>query len=175
MGIQTPAGSVRFGEFELDLRSGELFRTRLRVPLPEQPLRLLELLVEQAGAVVSREDLRARLWPADTFVDFEHGLNAAVKRLRGALRDSADNPRFIQTVPKRGYRFIAPVGVTPGVQAAAPESAKIEAGVSLHGRLKRGSRTVAGVIALASIVGLRTFEAASAFTGSMPRRTPARW
>jgi Tol biopolymer transport system component/DNA-binding winged helix-turn-helix (wHTH) protein len=101
--------SVRFGDFELHLDAGELRRGGNRVSLPEQPLRLLEVLLEHPGVVVSREQLRERLWGADTFVDFEHGLNAAVKRLRDALGDSADTPRFIETVPKRGYRFIATV------------------------------------------------------------------
>jgi DNA-binding winged helix-turn-helix (wHTH) protein len=95
---------ARFAEFELDLRTGELRRRGLLVAVPEQPLRVLELLVRHAGEVVSRDRLRARLWPADTFVDFEHGLNAAVKRLRDILGDAADRPRFVETVPKRGYR-----------------------------------------------------------------------
>jgi Tol biopolymer transport system component len=88
------------------------------VSIPDQPLRVLEVLVEHAGIVVSRERLRARLWPAETFVDFEHGLNAAVKRLRDALGDSADHPRFMETVPKRGYRFVAPVEGLPPPRAA---------------------------------------------------------
>lgn len=99
---------MRFGDFELDVRAGELRRDGARVLLAEQPLRLLEVLLEHPGVVVSREQLRQRLWPADTFVDFEHGLNAAVKRLRDALGDAAEAPRFIETVPKRGYRFVAP-------------------------------------------------------------------
>jgi Tol biopolymer transport system component/DNA-binding winged helix-turn-helix (wHTH) protein len=114
-------GRVRFAEFELDLDVGELRRRGVPVSIPDQPLRVLELLVEHAGSVVSREQLRARLWPADTFVDFEHGLNAAVKRLRDALGDSADRPRFIETVPKRGYRFVAPVeGLAPPPSAEDP-------------------------------------------------------
>jgi Tol biopolymer transport system component/DNA-binding winged helix-turn-helix (wHTH) protein len=108
---------ARFAEFELDLGAGELRRRGVLVAIPEQPLRVLELLVERAGVVVSRDQLRARLWPADTFVDFEHGLNAAVKRLRDVLGDSAERPRFIDTVPKRGYRFIAPV---EGLEPSAP-------------------------------------------------------
>ena len=114
MDASAPEARARFAEFELDLRAGELRRRGIAVAIPEQPLRVLELLVERAGVVVSREQLRARLWPADTFVDFEHGLNAAVKRLRDVLGDSAERPRFIETVPKRGYRFIAPVeGLEP--------------------------------------------------------------
>ena len=100
---------ARFADFELDLDAGELRKGGARASIPEQPLRLLEELLEHPGVIVSREQLRAKLWPADTFVDFEHGLNAAVKRLRDVLGDSADQPRFIETVPKRGYRFIAPI------------------------------------------------------------------
>ncbi len=106
---------VRFGVFELDLRSGELRKAGARISLPEQPFRVLALLLEQPGQLVTREELRARLWAAETFVDFEHGLNAVVKRLRDALGDSADAPRFVETLPRRGYRFIAPVnGVAVG-------------------------------------------------------------
>ena len=106
---------VTFGVFELDLRSGELRKAGARISLPEQPFRVLALLLEQPGQLVTREELRARLWAAETFVDFEHGLNAAVKRLRDALGDSADTPRFVETLPRRGYRFIAPVdGVAVG-------------------------------------------------------------
>jgi Tol biopolymer transport system component/DNA-binding winged helix-turn-helix (wHTH) protein len=100
---------VCFDVFQLDLRAGELHREGRRVKLQEQPFRVLFLLMERAGGVVSREELREKLWPADTFVDFDHGLNSAVARLREALRDSAEKPRFIETVAKRGYRFIAPV------------------------------------------------------------------
>jgi DNA-binding winged helix-turn-helix (wHTH) protein/Tol biopolymer transport system component len=101
--------TVRFGLFEADLQSGELRRDGQKVRLQEQPYQLLVLLLEKRGEVVTREDLRAKLWPADTFVDFDHGLNAAVKRLRDALGDSAENPRFVETLARRGYRFIAPV------------------------------------------------------------------
>ena len=100
---------VRFGAFELDLRAGELRKAGVRVNLQEQPFKVLECLVEQPGELVTREELRQRLWQDDTFVDFEHGVNAAVKRLRETLGDSAETPRFIETLPRRGYRFIAPV------------------------------------------------------------------
>ena len=100
---------VRFGLFELNPSSGELLREGRRVRLQEQPFRILTLLLERRGELVTREDLRQRLWPSDTFVDFDDGLNAAVKRLRFALGDSPENPRFIETIPRRGYRFIAPV------------------------------------------------------------------
>jgi len=100
---------ARFGPFELDLRSGELTSNGRRQTLPEQPLALLKALLERPGELVTRDELRHQLWPGDTFVDFEHGLNAAVKRVRDVLGDSADTPRFIETVPRRGYRFLAPV------------------------------------------------------------------
>src|SRR5579863_9740736 len=99
----------RFGQFQLDLANRELLRQGVRVRLQDQPFRLLTILLERAGEVVSREELRQRLWPADTYVEFDGSLNAALKRLRAALGDAADNPIFIETIPKRGYRFIAPV------------------------------------------------------------------
>ena len=111
--------TVRFGRFEADLRSGELSRSGSKIRLQEQPFQILSLLLQKPGEVVTREELRARLWPADTFVDFDHGLNAAIKRLRDALGDSAENPRFIETLARRGYRFIAPVE-TPQLQVPAP-------------------------------------------------------
>src|SRR5215467_1532968 len=102
-------GVIRFGIFDVDLRAGQLRRNGVKVRLQEQPFQVLAILLERPGEVVTREDLHARLWPADTFVDFDHGLNAAVKRLRDALGDSADNPRFVETLARRGYRFLAPV------------------------------------------------------------------
>jgi len=104
---------VRFGEFTVDLRSGELWRGGDRIILPDQLLRILALLLRQPGNLVAREDLRRELWATDTFVDFEHGLNAAIKRLRDVLGDSATTPRFIETLPRRGYRFIAAVDAVP--------------------------------------------------------------
>lgn len=100
---------VRFGEFVLHLRSGELAQNGTRVLLPDQLFRVLALLVRESGALVTREELRHELWHDDTFVDFEHSLNAAIKRLREALGDSASSPRFVETLPRRGYRFIAAV------------------------------------------------------------------
>ena len=101
-----PNQLIRFGVFEVDPRSGELRKKGFRVKLQDQPLQILLAVLEKPGEVVTREDLRAKLWPADTFVDFDHGLNAAVKRLRDALGDTAENPRYIETLPRRGYRFI---------------------------------------------------------------------
>jgi Tol biopolymer transport system component/DNA-binding winged helix-turn-helix (wHTH) protein len=106
---QEANGVIRFGIFEADLRAGELRRSGSKIRLQDQPFQVLALLLARPGQLVTREELRAKLWPADTFVDFDHGLNAAVKRLRDALGDSAENPRFIETLARRGYRFLAPV------------------------------------------------------------------
>jgi Tol biopolymer transport system component/DNA-binding winged helix-turn-helix (wHTH) protein len=114
---------VRFGIFEVDLRAGELRRNGAKVRLQEQPLQIVTLLLERPGEVVTREELRTRLWPADTFVDFDHSLNAAVRRLRDALGDDADNPRFVETLPRRGYRFIGPVD-KPSSQTPSPRTPK---------------------------------------------------
>src|SRR4030081_2142052 len=100
---------IRFGVFEADLGAGELRKHGLRLKLSEKPFQILVMLLEKPGNVVSREELRNRLWPGDTFVDFDHGLNNAVMRLREVLGDSSENPRFVETIPRRGYRFIAPV------------------------------------------------------------------
>src|SRR5215510_9745825 len=100
---------VRFGPFDVDLRSGELRKHGIRLKLQDQPFQLLALLLERPGDLVTREELRQKLWPADTFVDFDTGLNNAVKKLRDALGDSAEQPRYVETLPRRGYRFIAHV------------------------------------------------------------------
>ena len=121
-GGEADARTARFGVFELDPRSGELRRDGIRVPLQDQPFRLLAFLIERPGDVVTRDELRERLWPAE-FVDFDHSLNTAIRKLRAALDDSADNPRFVETLARRGYRFIAPVSwdeARTTVEAAPP-------------------------------------------------------
>ncbi|HEV8254577.1 MAG TPA: winged helix-turn-helix domain-containing protein, partial [Vicinamibacteria bacterium] len=119
---------VRFGVFEADLAAGELHRQGVKVRLSGQPFAVLAVLLERPGGVVTRDDLRQRLWPADTYVDFDHGLNAAVNKLREALGDSAGTPRYIETLPRKGYRFIAPVQANgdqgPVAIAAAPAAAR---------------------------------------------------
>jgi TolB-like protein/Flp pilus assembly protein TadD len=105
---------VRFGAYEADLRAGELRKNGLRIRLSEQPFQVLTILLEHPGEVVAREELQKRLWPDGTFVDFEQGLNAAVKRLREVLDDSADTPHLIETVPRRGYRFVGSLGSSTG-------------------------------------------------------------
>src|SRR5690242_245836 len=99
----------RFGVFEYDPGAGELRKQGMKLKLQGQPIEILALLLEHPGEVVTRKELQKSLWPSDTFVDFEHSLNAAVKRLRDALDDSADTPRYIETLARRGYRFLAPV------------------------------------------------------------------
>src|SRR6478609_8166549 len=116
----------RFGPFEVDFSTSELRRSGSRVRIQEQQLRLLGVLLEQPGDLIARERLRERLWPSDTFVDFERSLNAAVAKLRQALHDSADRPVYVETVARKGYRFIAPVAET----AAEPEPAPIALGPS---------------------------------------------
>ena len=107
--VQTPLGSLfRFGPFQVNSASGELLKNGNRVKLQEQPFRLLVALLENAGEVVTREDLRHRIWRDDTFVDFDSSLRVAVGKLREALGDDAENPRYVETIPKRGYRFLAP-------------------------------------------------------------------
>src|SRR5207253_459808 len=116
---QASGPTIRFGEFAVDLETRELFRNGSKIKLQGQPLEILAVLVQHPGRVVTRDDLRRRLWPSDTFVDFEHGLNAAVNRLREALGDSAEEPRLIETIPRRGYRFIAPLDEHPPVSAGS--------------------------------------------------------
>ena len=125
---------VRFGVYEVDLRSSELRKQGRKVKLQEQPFRILALLLERRGEVVTREELRKRLWSDDTFVDFDHSLNTAVMRLRESLGDSSDNPRFIETLPRHGYRFIAPLEevVTERDQEAGSEVSVSEASASME-------------------------------------------
>src|ERR1700688_4690983 len=114
---------VRFDLFELDLRAGELRKGGIRIRLQEQPLQVLQALLEKPGEVVTGEELQKRICPADTFVDFDHGLHAAVNRLRTALSDSADRPRYIETVGRRGYRFIGKLEPSEQPKPNLPSSA----------------------------------------------------
>ena len=105
-GPSSPAELIRFGLFEFDPRSGELTKQGIRIRVQGQPVEILSILLARPGELVTREELQKKLWPADTFVDFDRSLTAAVKRLRAALGDSAETPRFIETLARRGYRFI---------------------------------------------------------------------
>src|ERR1700756_3524421 len=113
-----PRGPIRFGVFELDLRAGELRKNGLRVRLQGQPFQVLAMLLEHPGEVVAREELHKKLWSADTFVDFDHGLNKAINKVRDALGDSAESPRFVETIARRGYRFLADV---EAINAPSPQ------------------------------------------------------
>ena len=122
----------RFGVFEADASTGELRRQGIRVKLNSQPFQLLLMLLDRPGEVLTREEISSSLWPADTFVDYEHGVNSAVNRIREALGDSAGNPRFVETLARRGYRFVAPVQrianapeQSPGAASSSFERPKI--------------------------------------------------
>src|SRR6266404_3741263 len=137
--VASPAKSnvVRFGIYEFEPHAKELRRGGLRVRLEGQPVAILKMLLDRPGELVTREELQKELWPADTFVDFEHSLNAAVKRLRATLNDSAEHPRYIETLSRRGYRFIAPVngsdvGLNENPPAAIPSPAPVSG--SIHNR-----------------------------------------
>jgi len=119
-----PTSVVRFGTYEVSLQSGEVRKAGLRIKVQQQPMKLLEILLERPGEVVTREELRSRVWPNESFGDFDQALNIAIGKLRGALGDSAENPRFIETLPKRGYRFIAVLSVVDAdARAKRPGSA----------------------------------------------------
>ena len=147
-----PVHLAHFDHFSLDLRAGELYKDGLKVKLQDQPLRILQLLLDRPGDIVSREELRNGLWAAETFVDFEGGLNTAVNKLRAALGDTAENPRFVETVGRRGYRFIAPVERPSAVESGPP---------SLRRTARRGWRRAAAVagLAIAAAIGVVAWRA----------------
>src|ERR1700690_549196 len=123
--------SVQFGLFELDLDARELRKSGVRIKLQEQPFQILSLLLERPGSIITREELQKKLWPGDTFVDFDLSLNSAVKKLRQALNDNSENPRFVETLYRRGYRFIAPVnGASDPAPLRPVESESAEPAVS---------------------------------------------
>src|SRR5579884_4062069 len=144
----TATGSIiRFGAYEVDLQRGELRKNGLKVRLQGQPFQVLSILLKHPGELVTREDLRVTVWPLDTFVDFDHALNTAVKKIRAALGDEADNPRFIETVPRRGYRFIAPV---EHVSGSVPNAADVRVAANPYRTF-----TIVGVVAVVLVlVGL---------------------
>ena len=123
--------AVRFGVFEADLRSGELRKQGIKIKLHQQPFQILQILLEHPGEVISREELQKRIWPSDTFVDFDHGLYNGIKKLREALGDVAETPRYIETLPKRGYRFIGEVRLDERVtKTTAVNGASTDAPIS---------------------------------------------
>ena len=160
-GPERQSSVVRFAEFELDLRTAELRKRGLRLRLQEQSFQVLAMLVARPGELVTREELRQKLWPADTFVDFDHGLNAAVNKLREALSDSASAPRFIETLPKRGYRFLFPLSDFPSADIADPRAEDIDTPAA--GSLPRPSRALSrSLFALAQAMYLALYIAALA-------------
>src|ERR1700689_1142808 len=123
---------VTFGLFEVDLQNGELWKAGKRIKIQSQPFKVLAALLERPGEVVSKEELQLRLWGKDTTVDFDHSLGTAINKIREALGDSADNPRFIETLARRGYRFIAPVGYPPSPRNEAPSFSLASSQVAMH-------------------------------------------
>src|SRR5262245_5235096 len=146
-----PGYILRFGVFELELRNLELRKQGVKVKLQEQPLKVLQLLLGQSGQIVTREQLRSHIWPSNTFVEFDHGLYSAMARLREALGDSAESPRFIETVARRGYRFIAPV-TSRGTGADSPETAAT--GGRGAGLRRAAASVVAGLLGGAALLSV---------------------
>src|SRR5579872_3031759 len=147
---------ARFGNFEADLGAGELRKAGVRIKLHDQPFRVLAMLLDRPGELVTRDEIRKRLWQGDTFVDFDHGLNNAVARLREALGDSADTPRFIETLPRKGYRFIAPAHLESrpdqsATAAALPQELKNRPSISAQ---QRRILVMGGVAALAITIAV---------------------
>lgn len=134
---------VRFGVFQVDLRAGELRKRGVRIRLQQQPFRVLAMLLERPGELVLREEIRQRLWSSETWVDFDHGVNKAVNKLRETLGDSADSPRFIETLPKRGYRFVAPIVVVTEPAAAVGSTGAVVGGATVPGLLHLSATGVA--------------------------------
>jgi len=162
---------VRFGTFEVDLRLGELRKNGIRVKLTGQPFQILVILLEHPGDLVTRKQLQHRLWPSDTFVDFDRGLNAAINRVREALGDSAENPRFVETLPRRGYRFIAPLVDSRPVGATLPASESNVSPAQTVTRLLPAG--VLAVITLAAGIGwLHFHKGNSSVSGATPRMVP---
>src|SRR6266849_2306131 len=150
MAAETQSPTIlRFGVFEVDVRAGEVRKQGVRIKLQDQPFQVLAVLLQRPGEVITREELRNQNWPVDTFVDFDNSLNTAINKLREALGDSADNPRFVETLPRRGYRFIAPVteadGTTRGTAAGVSAAARP--------RSRKSVATMAVVVVAAGIAG----------------------
>jgi DNA-binding winged helix-turn-helix (wHTH) protein len=175
---------VRFGVFEADLQTGELRKNGVRVPLQGQPFQVCAILLEHSGELVTREELRQQVWPEDTFVDFDHALNTAITKIRLALGDEADNPRFVETLPRRGYRFIGPVD-KPSFQAPSPSAPKgrfeghtarsqwmfagatflaLLCGIGIWRFARNGAEAPLPPIEVAPLVGLPGFESEPAFS-----------
>jgi DNA-binding winged helix-turn-helix (wHTH) protein/Tol biopolymer transport system component len=144
MALAHAQNTVRFGQFELDLRTGQVTKNGAKIRLSQQPIQVLSLLLETPGEIVTREEFRRRLWPSDVFVDFDHGLNKSIQKLRDALGDSAGSPRYIETIPRIGYRFIALANEARGSVELPPEIGSFEpataSALPLGGRIARNRR-----------------------------------
>jgi DNA-binding winged helix-turn-helix (wHTH) protein len=151
----------RFGVFEADERTGELRKQGRRLPLQGQPLDVLLLLLDRAGELVSRVEIHQRLWPDGTFVDFDHGLNTAINKIREALGDSASNPRFVETLARRGYRFIAPVEVVNGESSVARRTVPMELQVAPPEREMPPASSAPGPPATSEIVSAESLPSGS--------------
>src|SRR4029077_19164187 len=165
------ARRLRFDDFELDVRAGQLRKRGVRLRLQGQPLQILATLLNRPGDVVTREELRSEIWSANTFVDFDHGLHNAIARIREALADSAETPRYIETLPRRGYRFIAPV---EREEAQAPPSSarSVRPGkVSVAPRLVQPRTLLVTAILALLVIG---FAVELARTGAHPTSTAPR-
>ncbi len=164
MAAPNQSSRVRFSPFEVDLRTGELHKHGHAIRLPDQAFQVLALLLERPGELVSRDELQQKLWPANTFVDFDVGLNSAIKKLRDALDDSAEHPRFIETLPRRGYRFIASVSQVERATSEAQAQPEAPLPKRAHGRLLA---LITGGVALIALLGF----AANSYL--RPRNAPA--
>jgi DNA-binding winged helix-turn-helix (wHTH) protein len=151
MASQTPE-TFRFGEFELDVDAGELRRDNRRVKLQPQPFKLLVLLVRRGGRLVTRDEIRAELWPDGTYVDFDQAVNFSIKQIRDVLKDEAERPLYIETVPRRGHRFIAPIS-SPGAEVPVPTPASVTGGTNI--RLQKALWTNIAELRLAETRRLR--------------------
>src|SRR4029077_16883858 len=164
---------IRFATFEVDLQAQELRKGGLRLKLSGQPFQVLAILLEQPGVVVTREELQKRLWP-DTFVDVDHNLNTAINKIREALGDSSENPRFVETLPRRGYRFIAPITVNQTAGAAVthtPENRSTSVPKSVATRRPLLASGLLGTVMLLVAVGIYK---RSETPGPPPQRTLTR-
>ncbi|HMI52913.1 MAG TPA: winged helix-turn-helix domain-containing protein, partial [Candidatus Saccharimonadales bacterium] len=160
MAARTPnSETVAFGGFELDCRSGDLRRAGASLKLQPQPAKVLVLLVKNAGTVVTRQELAEQVWGAETFVDFEHGLNYAIRQIRTVLEDDAEHPRYLETLPKRGYRFIAKVEAAGTVASGPAEtsSAQTESVKTASGHAQARKQKLLGVAAVCGLLGFGFF------------------
>jgi len=151
--MQRQGRIVRFGSFEVDLQEGKLTKAGIRIRLQAQPLQILALLLDRPGQLVTRDEIRQKLWSQDTFVEFDDALNTAVRKLRTALNDSADNPRFLETIPRRGYRFVAPVAWTPEPTTVIPNTPRVRPHPYLYLLL-----VAALILAVAAVAAFRHFH-----------------